>query len=363
MQNGYSSHYAAIRSSMYVKSDDGTYHSGKTFRKNLTSEINEKYTKNRRYYLIASTVALVVTSLVLLGFIIVITINELATNPTPSVVSSLVTIGVTESNQDSVFNIKTTYIVWPLVIVVLALSIMFQVVFFLWKCTASKIGCGECFPEMAAKDDDDEPIVETLFLSTDRYQWVSNTICLPLVFWITAAIAGVSDLYLLITVFGLGVWVTLSAGLFHEWINASLFVLVFYPKGTRSTELSVKRSTNWWYFITAIVPFTIYWVIILVHLIARLCPSSQCLTGDKLDPYWYVITWVAAMMVLSISSLLAVIVHYRSVSEELLVNISERLPSKSDIIEMNLNYAIAKLIITGLMKLAPAILLIIVVYV
>jgi hypothetical protein len=381
MQNFlYSSHYPAIRSSLNVRGSDGEFRNGRSFRTEFRkeSELGKQFKKRSKTFLIASTITLVITALLLVGFITIIVVNELATTPKESVTSSLVTISVTETN-DSKFNTKTTYIIWPLVIAVLGLSVLLQVIFSFWKCTGTKIGCmnymsyrsveGEDKYNNRAsveKDGGDEQLAEILYLSTDRYQWISNALCLSLVYWITASVAGVSDLYLLITIFGLGVWVNLGAGLFHEWSNASLLVLVFFPSSSshhHDASAVVRKNTNWWYFITAVVPFAIYWAIVLVHLVLRLCPSAGCLSGEALQPYWYVITWVVAMMVLSIGLLVTIIIQYNSITNEILSPGNGDKPSGDDVMDMNLNYALAKLVIISLMKWAPAILLIIVLYV
>jgi hypothetical protein len=354
------------------------------------------YDKLKRYLYITNTVTLLITAVVLVGFVIISTLGALNNTPKPHVSVPLGGMYVDTTNKNVVLDLGA-YVVWPIVFTELLLSVILQILFY-WRPASMRFSTKinklkSWISKMAQKRQkmgpyyrnppppgyiakasdllesretgDEINFIEILFFSVDTIQWIVNLVAVPLVLWVTSALAGVGDVYTLAASVVIGIWFVITVGILHEHAHTNMFSRILGTQEKKVIEETneVYSDTTWSFYLLGILPFVCYWIIVVTHLVVRFQNEQNLL------PFAYIIAWIVGIFLLTVAFDVAVLIHYAS-SAKLMHDETSRAAqgaSRAEVVQeimwMNFVYSLAKQIIFTLIKIAPAIFLIVNLYV
>lgn len=345
----------------------------------------ESYDRRKRGLYTTNTVMLIVTAVTLITFAVFCTLGELGSTPKSILRVPLAALYASPSGTNEITGLGT-YALWPIILAELAISVLIQVFFywnpssmkFSWRIKRFKRVLASIQTIMRVKTSaastvlgdyvgnsigDESNFIEILIFSVDTVQWIVNLITVPLVFWVTAAVSGVNDVYTLGAVVAIGIWFLVTVGILHERANTDIFDHIFgtMEDSKRDQETNpVSSSTTWAYFLLGILPFVCFWIVVVGHLIAKL-------QLDNILSLAYVIAWDVGIFLLTVGFQAAVLVHYTSIVNLLAGKGLQYTASRPEVVDeimyMNFLYSLTKQIIFTLIKIAPAILLIVNLYV
>jgi hypothetical protein len=160
--------------------------------------------------------------------------------------------------------------------------------------------------------------MEIMMFGINKVQWIEFAIASSFIVWICGQLAGINDIFLLISALVLNLTACLTIGLLQEYGNtgltiyntfASWFEVVARGADKMVTSLVInppkyKYATTWWPFVLGMVPFLTIWAFFYAYLgiEATGIPSSFL--------PWYVWTMLISVGILMMGNWLVVFIHY-----------------------------------------------------